>query len=817
MDIIVYYSIAILCIAILLTLAFTVMAKRSDKTKSIALKSVSGVLAFVLFFRYMSGNDEVRKIIQLAGSPISSKPLTAISLLLIWGMYACLFLLILYPFFKVEFSKRLIKFFAFPIAILNLIFLIFPIQGITGVQSLSFRGVLMAIEAGISVAYCIYIWVKDFSFKFTWKDFGWFALSVFGILVATMPSYIPQSFLGYANPRFEVDGFSQTHRIFLYFAFIIPVLIYFALRKRNKEVIRFALLYLSLATLLTFMSSFRFQHLANPVDWPLHLCHTAMYIVPICIIFKWEKLFYFTFFINVLGAFIALAIPNTTTNMFSSSLIHFWSNHYCAFFMPILCVALKIYDRPKLKQFIYSAVAFSIYFILIILINAWFTNYGTVDYFFLNSDFVVEKLGVWAEKLRDVTWTFYIGNLKFVLYPLYQFLFYLVYISAAAGMWFLYEQSYLAIDLWADMAKRKTKIKLDRLALENKMEGRNLKEPLNPKNTNKLILTNFTKRYGSSNVYAVKDANLEIKGGDIFGFLGPNGAGKSTIIKSIVGIQPITDGSIEVCGFDVEKQPVESKQKIGFVPDHYALYEKLTGREYINYIADLYEVNNEDRTARINKYVGLFELTGAFDNQMKTYSHGMKQKIAIMAALVHNPKVWILDEPLTGLDPNSIFQVKECMKLHAKEGNIVFFSSHIIDVVERICTKIAIIKKGQIQCVKTMKELEKSGVPLEKFYLDIINAKTESIAVKECKNNQCNLEENVAGKKQRKMKTWFSNLINNKKQKDNSKAKKANVVEQQNVEENLNAQKESNTKKTESKAKNTSKTIKKESEMGEDK
>ena len=163
-------------------------------------------------------------------------------------------------------------------------------------------------------------------------------------------------------------------------------------------------------------------------------------------------------------------------------------------------------------------------------------------------------------------------------------------------------------------------------------------------------------------MYAVHDDNLEVHGGEIFGFLGPNGAGKSTIIKSIVGIQPITDGSIAVCGYDAERQPVQAKRQIGFVPDHYELYENLTGREYINYIADLYHVSREDRDTRIAHYVSLFMLQGAFDNPMKTYSHGMKQKIAIMAALVHNPRVWILDEPLTGLDPDSIFQVKECMK-----------------------------------------------------------------------------------------------------------------------------------------------------------
>lgn len=247
----------------------------------------------------------------------------------------------------------------------------------------------------------------------------------------------------------------------------------------------------------------------------------------------------------------------------------------------------------------------------------------------------------------------------------------------------------------------------------------------------KLVLKNFTKRYGKSDVYAVKDACLEVHGGEIFGFLGPNGAGKSTIIKSMVGIQTITGGSIEVAGFDVKTDPVSAKRQIGFVPDHYALYENLTAREYINYIADLYDVPEKDVNERLNRFLDLFEFHNAIDRQIKTYSHGMKQKVTIMSALIHNPKVWILDEPLTGLDPNSIFQVKECMRRHAEEGNIVFFSSHIIDVVERICDRIAIIRKGQIQCVKTVEEIEKTGVTLEQFYLNVIEGtQVDAIQVK---------------------------------------------------------------------------------------
>jgi ABC-2 type transport system ATP-binding protein len=256
--------------------------------------------------------------------------------------------------------------------------------------------------------------------------------------------------------------------------------------------------------------------------------------------------------------------------------------------------------------------------------------------------------------------------------------------------------------------------------LKKYLGGRPETEAMSGDNSPSLVIRNFSKRYGSNKHYSVNNVSFEVKGGEIFGFLGPNGAGKSTIIKSMVGIQTITSGNIEICGYDVEKQSVAAKMNTAFVPDHYALYENLTGREYINYIADLYRVSKEDRDEIINKYVEAFQLTGAFDNQMKTYSHGMKQKITIMSALVHNPKVWILDEPLTGLDPTSIHEVKECMKEHAAKGNIVFFSSHIIDVVEKLCDKIAIIKKGQLRAYTSLKDLNEQGIELEQYYLDII-------------------------------------------------------------------------------------------------
>ena len=207
----------------------------------------------------------------------------------------------------------------------------------------------------------------------------------------------------------------------------------------------------------------------------------------------------------------------------------------------------------------------------------------------------------------------------------------------------------------------------------------------------------------------------------MFGFIGHNGAGKSTTIKSLVGIQSITEGKIEICGFDIEKQPLQAKLNVGYVSDNHAVYEKLTGREYINYVADLYLVSNADRQERMYKYTEMFGLQNSIDNEIKSYSHGMKQKIVVIASLIHNPKVWVLDEPLTGLDPTSSWQIKECMKEHAKAGNIVFFSSHVIEVVEKICDRIAIINGGELKGIFNLNELRKQGQSVENLYLSFVD------------------------------------------------------------------------------------------------
>lgn len=765
-----YYLIIAVILAGVLPLGL-LLKKKSEKAYNLFLKIFSLVLGLVFIVRYMWGNDAIQNVNKLENSPFNSNAWTVVGLFLVWLTYAASLLCSMYGFFRQKLSTNFVKFIAFPISLINIVFLkqsMIAVLGESGASVFSGRGLVMAIEIGLTLAYAMLIVItstkwkelfkkrqkpekqkfniyqkEDKFFQKVWsviKFIGlkigqffkkyWFDIfAVIVIFISVMPPYMLQGLFGFVRQNYKCKDFEIPHRIILYIGLILPVIVHFTLKNKDYQTKKYLLLYICLGTLLSFSLLKKGPSFLNARNWPLHLCNTAMYIMPIVLIFNMKRFFYFTYFINVIGALFAMFMPNysSSANMFSTSLVHFYINHYIAFFMPLLFVSLGLFEKPRLKQFIYSMLGFAGYFLLVLVLNAYFTGVNPAsptDFFFINSDFVADKLGLWAENLRNVVAQVNVGGITMTFYPLYQSLFFIVYVAIGLAMWFVYEQAYQIADNFNDMRSRKEKIKLDKLALEIKLNGRSKTEPMNENETNKLILKDFTKRYGTSDVYAVYKANLEIKGGEIFGFLGPNGSGKSTIIKTIVGIQPITDGSISVCGYDVKTQPVMAKKQFGYVPDHYALYEKLTGREYINYIADLYDVSEKDRTERINDMLEKFELKSAFDNQMKTYSHGMKQKIAIMSALVHNPKIWILDEPLTGLDPTSIFQVKECMKEHAKKGNIVFFSSHIIDVVERICDRIAIIKKGHILTSGiSVDEIEKSGITLEDFYLNTI--KTE--------------------------------------------------------------------------------------------
>lgn len=232
-------------------------------------------------------------------------------------------------------------------------------------------------------------------------------------------------------------------------------------------------------------------------------------------------------------------------------------------------------------------------------------------------------------------------------------------------------------------------------------------------------IKNVSKSY-KKGVKSVDGLTLDIKDGEIFGFLGPNGAGKTTTIRMIIGALKADEGSIMVSGHDIEQDALEAKRSFGFVPDNPDLFLNLKGIEYLNFLADIYDVKN--RSSRIEELTKKFEIYHALNDQIQSYSHGMRQKIIICGALLHDPSNLILDEPMTGLDPKSSFDLKELMKKHAENGKCVFFSTHVLEVAEKLCDRVGIISKGKLIFVGTMDEMRehfKENASLEELFLEM--------------------------------------------------------------------------------------------------
>ena len=231
---------------------------------------------------------------------------------------------------------------------------------------------------------------------------------------------------------------------------------------------------------------------------------------------------------------------------------------------------------------------------------------------------------------------------------------------------------------------------------------------------------NVTKVYNKT-VRAVDDISFNVKGGEIVGFIGPNGSGKTTTMKMLTGIIRADVGKITVNGFNVRKEPLRAKESIGYIADSPDMFLRLKGTEFLDLIGDIYRVPTDKRQERIKEFAERFELSEALSSQIMSYSHGMRQKIMVIAALMHNPPVWILDEPMVGLDPKSAFELKQMMRDHAKAGNAVFFSTHVLEVAEKLCDRVIIIKKGHILYDGTLEKLAdmNKNESLEKIFLEL--------------------------------------------------------------------------------------------------
>ena len=231
-----------------------------------------------------------------------------------------------------------------------------------------------------------------------------------------------------------------------------------------------------------------------------------------------------------------------------------------------------------------------------------------------------------------------------------------------------------------------------------------------------LSIKNLTKKYGSK--VAVDNLSLEIKDGEIYGFIGHNGAGKTTTLKSVVGILGFDAGEIEIDGTSIKADPLACKRKIAYIPDNPDLYDYMSGIKYLNFIADIFSVSAADRTERIRKYADVFELTADLAQPINEYSHGMKQKLAIIAAWMHQPRLVIMDEPFVGLDPVASHKLKLMMRELCDNGGAIFFSTHVLEVAEKLCDKVAIIKDGKLIKSGTMEEV-KGDESLEEVFLEL--------------------------------------------------------------------------------------------------
>ena len=229
-------------------------------------------------------------------------------------------------------------------------------------------------------------------------------------------------------------------------------------------------------------------------------------------------------------------------------------------------------------------------------------------------------------------------------------------------------------------------------------------------------IKNVTKKYG--NKLALDNVSFKVNDGDIFAFIGHNGAGKTTLIKSIVGIHDFDEGDILIDGMSIKEKPVECKKLMAFVPDNPETYEHMKAIDYINFICDMYDTDIETREKNIKKYVKLFEMEDKLGDTIDSYSHGMKQKIVLISALAHDPKILIMDEPFVGLDPKAVFDMKEVLNEMIKEGKTIFYSTHILDVAEKLCTRVAIIKQGKLVKSGKMSEV-KGDKSLEKVFMEL--------------------------------------------------------------------------------------------------
>lgn len=701
---------------------YFLLRNKSDKVKNIVWYVLVG-LFFVSILTRIFKTDIFDHMIQFNYPQFGSK--TRIVLLNILRGVSSLNLLLItaQPFIKNKTVRNILVLFCLPVMILNIIFFKQNIECITGVldaKPFIYESITFAIQLileGVIYMYLILVLKYRINIKENPKEFFFnFFTCLPALLLLMMPLHNPQQLFGQI-PDIEVKMFTFGQHVWV-FVTIVFMLVINRIFKNKSEDVRYSVIVL-LALGCFFQFNMYYSTIKIPLhNLPFHMCNLATILIPISILTKSKRLFSFNLYVNVVGAFIAILVPDNTAGLISFSFLKFAYEHTLVFTIPIIAVTLKVMPRGSFKQLLNGIALFAVYFVTMVVLNVWLFNYdGGVNYFYLNDEFLAEKLKIF-KVARRMSFSFSLGDLTFKMYPMFYLLIFFGFIGCMFVAHWIYKEIYKSADYHDNLKKEYMLKKLDRVELLKALDGRPISEPVNYKEGRMLNISNFSKTYDGAKVKAVDNFNLEVKEGEVFGFLGANGAGKSTTIKSIIGILPFEEGKIEIGGYDIKTQGLEAKKLIGYVPDNHSVYESLTGRQYVNYIAELYNVDKDVAKERLATLAEKFNLTKAIDSQIKTYSHGMKQKITIISALIHEPKLWILDEPLTGLDPQSSFEVKEYMREHASKGNTVFFSSHVIEVVEKICDRVAIINNGVCQGVYDLKKLKRQHKSLEEIFLE---------------------------------------------------------------------------------------------------
>ncbi|MBQ4558438.1 MAG: YwaF family protein [Clostridia bacterium] len=711
------YAIMVLGIAMLL-FALIFIEKKFPKKIHKWIKIITFIFILTYAFRLLNF-DKFDNIIGLQ-CDYMSKGMVAWMMLLKTMLPVATIVTAIEPFRTTYTTKNILRFFVPVVTLLNIIMYkqnLMMFFGTSNVSAFTLRGIFFATElifmGGIS-AYYLYKFIINFEKSKRYLNPLKCILAILGLMIACLPVNFFQTLFGIFGE--EALDFNFTHRAVIYLSFIIPLLIYFGFRRKSKEECKTLLIYLATSCLITFCYTIDINSL-NYTNLPLHLCNTGVFLIFIAFVFNIKSIYYFTFFVNVIGALFAMFMPNYSGSLFIAENIRFWYNHMYVFFLPVLAMVLKVFPRPTFKMIKGAIGVFTIYFISMIIANAWINTFASVDYFFLQGDTISKHAQFLTDWKNLYIWKVVIRGVAYSTSWLFDIFVYVGYVFLMFIIWLVYDYLFKAQDHYTRLNELDKIDMLNIRQLKKRLNG-DLTLPINIRGKNMINISHFTKIYAGSDKKAVDNFSLKVKNGQVFGFIGHNGAGKSTLIKSLVGIQSITGGKIEVCGYDITKQPLQAKLNIGYVSDNHAVYEKLTGREYLNYVADLYLVSKQDREERIERYSKMFHLENDLDREIKGYSHGMKQKLVVIASIIHNPKVWVLDEPLTGLDPVSSHQIKSLMRKMADEGHIVFFSSHVIEVLEKLCDRVAIIKQGKLVGEYSSEELKAKKMSLEDIYLD---------------------------------------------------------------------------------------------------